>query len=195
MGQIKSALELALERTRDLKSDKEGLRNATLLQEGKKLASRILSGEEIDVGAALNGFAPDEQPGVREGIAAAVMANINLPATASANDTIGRMSTIVIPLAKSKAAAQQLIEQVSQLYTQYLADRERMVTALETQFAPRLKQREEELARKTGQRTPINPATDPEFLKYLKQTLAQLDQHYTPVIQQARDHIADQLKR
>ena len=58
MGQIKSALEIALERTESVKGDKASINHFEAKQRGKKLANEFLvsggaQGKEVNLGEAL----------------------------------------------------------------------------------------------------------------------------------------------
>ncbi|MCX7031710.1 MAG: hypothetical protein NTU62_16530 [Spirochaetes bacterium] len=61
--------------------------------------------------------------------------------------------------------------------------------ALERQYAPKLKKKEEEMSRQLGQRVKINPAQDPEFQAMLRNYLSQLDLKYDEVLANAKEEI------
>ena len=50
--------------------------------------------------------------------------------------------------------------------------------AIDRQYAPRLKKKEEDMSRQMGRPVKINPATDPEFQSMVRQYVAQLDAKY-----------------
>ena len=56
MSEIKSALEIALERTQDVVANKEALEANTFMTEGKKAVSKFLSEENIDLKKLMEGF-------------------------------------------------------------------------------------------------------------------------------------------
>ncbi len=64
-----------------------------------------------------------------------------------------------------------------------------MVEAIERQYAPKLKKKEEEMSRQMGQRVRINPAQDPEFQAMLRDYLSQLDLKYDDVLANAKEEI------
>ena len=79
--------------------------------------------------------------------------------------------------------------QLENFFREYLEERKRMLEALERQYAPKLKKKEEEMSRQMGQRVRINPAQDPEFQAMLRNYLSQLDLKYDEVLANAKEEI------
>jgi hypothetical protein len=68
MGEIKSALELALERTASIPSDREALRRHEAQNDGKRIFARVRDGEDVDVAAELAGHPAEARAWVRQGL-------------------------------------------------------------------------------------------------------------------------------
>ena len=82
-----------------------------------------------------------------------------------------------------------IFSQLEGFFKEYIGERKRMVEALERQYAPRLKKKEEELSRQTGRPVKVNPAADPEFQSVVRQYLGQLDEKYSEVLDKAKEEI------
>ena len=84
MTEIKSALEIALEKTQGIQGDKETLKNSKLKNDGKKLASAFLDpASDVDERVVLDkmkSLTSDEQKFYKEGFSDAMLANLTLPA-------------------------------------------------------------------------------------------------------------------
>ena len=80
MSVIKSALEIALERTQNVEANKEALEANTYATEGKKAVSKFLSEESVDLKKLLDGFDKKHLAHVKEGAVQALLANLKLPA-------------------------------------------------------------------------------------------------------------------
>ena len=64
-----------------------------------------------------------------------------------------------------------------------------MVEAVERQYGPRLRKKEEEMSRQLGRPVKINPAADPEYQALVRQYLSQLDTKYGEVLDGAKEEI------
>ena len=54
------------------------------------------------------------------------------------------------------------------------------------QYAPKLRQKEEEVSRRLGREVRIDPFQDPEFLAFYNQHMGAVRGKYEPVVEQAR---------
>ena len=79
MAEIKSALEIALERTQDVEANKEALEANTFMTEGKKAVSKFLSEENVDLKKLLEGLDKKHLRHIKEGALQALLANLKLP--------------------------------------------------------------------------------------------------------------------
>jgi hypothetical protein len=55
------------------------------------------------------------------------------------------------------------------------------------QYAPKLRQKEEELARRTGRPVTLDPFQDPEFVAFYNQNMSVLKERYQAAIDQVRE--------
>ena len=62
--------------------------------------------------------------------------------------------------------------------------------SLKAQYGPKLRQKEQELARRLGQEVKLDPMQDPEFVAFFKQNVGKLKEQY----QQALDNAKEDLK-
>ncbi len=195
MARIKSALELALERTEGVVGDKEKIEADTVIKEGKKIASSILSGslpgEAQGLRDALKGFSGKQLGWIKEGVFQTLLANLVLPI----DDTYGPRLRVVegtLPeLVADKKKAGMLLQQLAKFFQQYLDNRKTIREQLEQQFAPRLRQREVQLSQQVGSKVRLNPLQDPEFAAALQKNYAALDERY----QEALAGLKDELKK
>jgi hypothetical protein len=186
MAHIKSALEIALERTESVKSDKAGIEQYELKREGKKIAGAYLEApEEYPIDAALKKFPKDKVAAVRRGVLDILVAQIALPAVP---EDLGRLENVGSGLrsviADKKFAS--LFQQLVQALERYLAEVDQYDKAIRQQFAPKLRQKEDEIARRTGRRIQIDPMQDPEFVQFYNQNMGVLKERYQNAVDQVR---------
>ncbi|ORC37793.1 hypothetical protein B4O97_01970 [Marispirochaeta aestuarii] len=188
---IKSALEIALERTKGIEVDKKSLAAHDKTEEGKRLTGKFLAGDlsSKELSAALTEAKNEEAEWLREGSFSVLAANLTLPQDESYKERLERVREGLVAVTGQKKQVSYLFEQVEQFFEQYLENQEQLIQALEKQFAPRLRQREQEMERQFGQRVSLNPAQDPEFSKMLKQHLGKLEAQYSEALKQAKDQL------
>lgn len=191
MAHIKSALELALERTESVKSDKAGVEQYELKREGKKIAGAFLeSPENNPLEAAVKKFPKDKQAAVRRGAFDILITQIGLP---TVREDLARLQTVgdglqaIIGDRKFASMYQQLL----QAFDRYLSEADQYDKAIRQQYAPKLRQKEEEIARRTGRRIQIDPLQDPEFVAFYNQNMAALKERYLEAV----DHVREEAGR
>jgi hypothetical protein len=191
MGRIKSALELALERTESVKSDKGSIEQFEARQRGKKLANAFLEnpkdGLEGELKRTLGPQASKEEQGaLKQGIFDVLIAQVTLPVT---KDDEKRIEAAGKGLAAVIAGPHfgMLYKQFLQAISQYLGELAQYDEAIRRQYAPKLRQKEEELARRYGRAVKIDPFQDPEFLAFYNQNMNALKGNYQALVDQVRE--------
>ncbi|GAB1482402.1 hypothetical protein MASR2M78_12170 [Treponema sp.] len=191
MARIKSALEIALERTDSVKGDRDSLEQFELKREGKRIGGTFLEDPvEHPIEAELKKHPKDKQPSVRRGAYEVLSAQISLPMVKedlAKLETVGKGLSVVIGDKKVAVLFQGLL----QAMTQYLSDAAQYDKAIQQQFAPKLRQKEEELARRTGRRVQIDPFQDPEFIAFYNQNMGVLKDKYQGAIDQTKEQLAE----
>lgn len=193
MTEIKSALELALEKTQDIESDKGTLLANERRTDGKRLASKYLKpgDEKTDIADALKQFKNDEGNFVREGFFETILANLNLPSDAEYKERLKHLESGIHMVTKEKRQVSYLFQQVDQFLEQYLQTKEQVNEQLKTQYEPQLKEKERLLAQQMGAQITLTPESDPEFMNLLAKNYARLDEQYN----QALGQVKEELKR
>lgn len=186
MGRIKSALEIALERTESVKGDKGSIDQFEAKQRGKKLANEFMANPGTDLEGAIKKTPKDEQSSLRRGIFDLLLAQINLPASPEDEkrlETVGKGLQAVINDGRFTA----LYRQLSQVFSRYLDETAQYEQAIQRQYAPKLRQKEEELSRRLGREVRLDPFQDPEFVAFYNQNMSGLKAQYEGAIAQVRE--------
>ena len=196
MGRIKSALELALERTESVKGDKGSIDQFEAKQRGKKLANAFLDGTlspqnpkdglDGELKRTLGPQAPKEDlDALKQGIFDVLIAQVTLPVTKDDEKRIeaaGKGLQVVIADPHFGALYKQFLQAISQ----YLGEMAQYDEAIRRQYAPKLRQKEEDLARRYGRAVKIDPFQDPEFLAFYNQNMNALKGNYQALADQVR---------
>jgi hypothetical protein len=190
VGEIKSALELALEKTRNVKSDPKTVEAHEHRNVGKRLATRLQEESDFDLKKELKQYSAERRTWVEEGFFQVVLAAISLP---TAEEELERLNTLrdglTVVLGKGKDL-DYLFQQVHGLFKQYLDNRQQLIEQIRSQYAQRMRQREQELSRQYGSQVQMDPASDPEFSKTLQDNLGRLQEQYQGVLEQVRDELS-----
>ena len=106
MAMIKSALEIALARAKDIKVDEAALEANALKVEGKKAAGRYLEEPALaPLADALGKFAKEKRAAVREGMFEVLAAQIQLPSGESYQEKLEALSAGFSSLAASSGTS------------------------------------------------------------------------------------------
>ena len=128
MTEIKSALELALERTQNIEGNKEILVANERKNDGKRLASRFLQpgDESVDVSGELKKLNKDDAKLVREGFFETMLANLTLPNDGEYKTRLKLIEDGVHLVSKERRQISYLFQQVDQFYEQFLQTKEQI---------------------------------------------------------------------
>ena len=192
MGKIKSALEIALERTESIKTDKASVGLFEARQQGKRLANDYLSNPSTSLEIEINKCPQDQKESLRQGLFDVLAPQINLPNTAEDLPRIEAAGKGLCLLINEKSPKEggrfnAMIKQLVQLLSNYLSEAAQFDQAIRQQYAPKLRQKEEELSRRMGREVHIDPFQDPEFVNLYNQNFNALKANYQVPVDQVRE--------
>jgi len=189
MGKIKSALELAMEKTADLTIDREKLKQNELKKAGQILASSILNKSEKDGEAKLKSYSSEDLIFIKQGFGDAVIANIRLPLYINSDNNLTLLEETFAMIADKEEIYSLLFSQLGQLFEKFKEDIQNLSDGLKQQYMPVLMQKQQQLMQKTGQNVQLEPEQDPEFMEILSKNRKALEEQYNTVITQAKDEL------
>ncbi len=192
MAFIKSALEIAMERTKDVKVDPEAIKLDKLLKEGRKFASEYLftvNFEKDDLGTKLNNYSGESKKVFTEGLVKTFLSNIILPKNDSFEELLQKIESGLCDTSKNRKDITAMIEQIKQFYIQYLENRKQLIEAVKQQFAPKLMQKQQEMAAQYGHEVTLSPEQDPEFIEILKANLLKMETQYNKSLLGAKEEL------
>ncbi len=199
MAMIKSALELALERTKNLKVDEAALEASRIKTEGRKTAGKFLEEPEAtDIAAAVLAVAEDGRERFRRSVFEVLAAQIQLPGAyfdeeklATIGAGLGKLAeTGAAKGAASAAELQSMMQQIVSFLKKYKDEVKRVEQAIKTQWAPRFKEKERQMAARMGQDVRLDPMADPEFAAFYKQNVEALRTNYADALERAKVELA-----
>jgi hypothetical protein len=183
MGRIKSALEIAMERTESVQGDKSSIDQYEARQKGKKLANAFLEGgksleEELKK-------AGDQRENLKQGIFDVLISQVVLPGSKEDEKRIEAVGRGLQTLIDGNRFA-SMYKQFLQLVSRYLDDISRYEDAILRQYEPKIRAREDELSRRLGRQVKIDPFQDPEFAAFYNQNMNALREKYQAAVDETR---------
>jgi uncharacterized protein YukE len=178
-------LDIALERTESVKGDKASIDQFEAKQKGKRLANAFLENKKFP-DEELKKLPKEQQDAVKQGMFDVFLAQVTLPAVRedlSRVEAVGRGLQSI--LGEPRFAA--LYKQFAAAAAQYLEEVDQYGEAIKRQYAPKLRQKEEELSRRTGRQIQLDPFQDPEFAAFYNQNMNALRGNYESLTAQVRE--------
>ncbi len=191
MAEIKSALELALARTEGMEIDKSKVQAKEVKIKGRKAALSFIEAK-IDDKDFLKEFKQqkgDQKKFFIGGAAEILMSCLKLPHDPSYKEDLSKAAHGMELLSNQTGSINQMFEQLSSFFDQYLQNREQLEAQLTAQFAPLIKQKEEALYAQTGSRISISPMDDPDFQQAYSQNIENLSKNYLEALEQAKQQL------
>ena len=189
MSVIKSALEIALERTQNVEANKEALEANTYATEGKKAVSQFLSEENVDLKKLLDGFDKKHLGHVKEGAVQALLANVKLPADEMSLLKSKKAGSGFQALVSDSKHLGKMLNQMEQFLADFLQERKRVVEAVDQRFEPIRRQKEQAMSQQLGAKVKIDPAMDPDYQKLLRDNMTILEDRYAQVLGQVKQEL------
>ncbi|MDR2029156.1 MAG: hypothetical protein LBP93_06430 [Treponema sp.] len=189
MARIKSALEIAMERTESVKGDKGSIDQFEAKQRGKRLANNFLENPKISLEEEIKKLPKEQQGALRQGAFDVLVSQIILPLSKDDEkriEAVGRGLQYLIGDARFALLYKQFIQALSR----YLDEVAQYGEAIQRQYAPKLRQKEEELGRRLGRPVQLDPFQDPEFVAYYNQNMNALKGNYQSLADQVREQAA-----
>lgn len=139
MAEIKSALELALEKAEQYgRASKEDLQEDKVKEQGRQWAVQYLKEEDLDLEKELAALPPETQPSARLAMKEVFLRNITLPREETVDARQQRALEGIMVTATDKKAMSRLKQEVEQFWQQFLTARNTAYQQLKTSFSQTL---------------------------------------------------------
>lgn len=189
MAEIKSALELALEKAeRYGKASPEEMAAAQHQEQGRQLAVKFLNGEG-DLEAGLKNLSPQAQDAARIAIKEVFLRNIGLPRNGEGDERLERAVAGLLLVAGSKNNMTRLTAELQQLLQQFRQFLNNAMQQLKARFTQSLPQMQRAMEAKTGQKMHLEVEQIPQFQEEWHRFHGQLLAQFEPMLEQLKERI------
>ncbi|MCR4676033.1 MAG: hypothetical protein K5634_02245 [Sphaerochaetaceae bacterium] len=176
MSRIKSAWEIALEKTKDIVLDEARYRAETLEKEGMALAGGFLNDNEQKIEnlqARLASYSGEDYKTVRKGIIKTIFANLNLPSDSSYRLRFDRTCALCA-LADESGQASQVVAGIGDFFEQFLQAREEFSKRMEAQLRQAMQENPEQ----------VNTA---QYAKLIEQNVKRMEDQYSGALENTKE--------
>ena len=189
MAEIKSALELALEKAEHYgRASKEEMELARYQDQGRRLAVQFLKGEG-DLEADLKSLPPQTQPGARLAIKEVFLRNLGLPRENAVDPRQDRAMEGLLLAADNRQAMANLQTELEQVLQQYLHFRSNALQQLKSRFAAGMGQMQKAMEAQNRQPMNLDMERLPQFQEEWLRFKGQLQQQFEPVMANLKERM------
>lgn len=190
MAEIKSALELALEKAEQYgRASKEDLLQDKYKEQGRQWAVQFLREEEIDLEGELAALPPEAQPLARAAMKEVFLRNITLPKEEAVDVRLDRALEGVMTAAADKKAMGRLIKEVDQILQQYLLARNTAFQQLKNSFTQTLGNYTRALEAQLKAKVRLEVENLPEFQQEWRKFEGNLTSQFEPLLEDRKQQM------
>lgn len=189
MAEIKSALELALEKAeRYGKASQEEMAAAQYQEQGRQLAVEYLKGEG-DLEEGLKGLPPQAQAAARAAIKEVLLRNIGLPRNGEADLRLGLAVAGLMLVAGNQKLMDRLKAELDQLLQQFLQIRSNALQQLKARFAAGIGQVQRAMEAQLRQKVRLDVEHLPQFQEEWRRFQGQILEQFEPMLAELKEKI------
>jgi len=192
MSLLKSAWEIALERTENIQADPEKIKKEAALNDGRRLAGAFLISDSPNPEPIENAYSSCDaanKPIMREGIARTILLNIALPQTTDFGMRFDRLLYLAQLIEEGDPNPLQLLSQIKQFLQKYLDARDSLAERMKQQYQSMFDEKQERMIQKYGKGINSAIEQDPEYLKLVQKGYAQISAQYQQALSDAKEQL------
>ncbi len=190
MAEIKSALELALEKAERIgKASPEEMQAAKWLEEARRLAAEFLRGK-VELEPELKKYPATAQPVLIQGIKEVLLRNITLPREGVVEESSQRARAGLLQVARDKKSLQRVLQELEQLLKGYIQVRQNALQQLKAQFNAQLDGVKRALEAQMHRQVKVEVETLPQFQEQWRSFELQLNQQFEPLLEKHKAMLA-----
>ncbi|MDX9873198.1 MAG: hypothetical protein RBT41_12405, partial [Clostridia bacterium] len=177
MALLKSAWEIALEKTADIAADPDKIRAESTVTEARRLAGSYLSEIESDgthIEKAYSKADKERQILLKKGLSSTVVLNLALPHTDDYKLRVDKLIHIAKIIDGQESQSANLISQIGTFMGKYVEARNSLLERARAQYQPIYEQKREQLMQQYGSSANYSLDQDPEFIQLLQNSYSKL---------------------
>ncbi len=190
MAEIKSALELALEKAERIgKASPEEMQRIQWQEQARHLAAAYLR-EDINLEEKLREAPPQAQPVLAGTIRETLLRNIVLPREGVVDDNVTRALAGILQVVRDKKAAKGVVLEIDRIFKSFIQVRQNALEQLRAQFNMQLDSVKRALEAQMHRQVKIDVEQTPQFQEQWRTFEAQLIQQFEPLLERQKAMLA-----
>ncbi len=190
MAEIKSALELALEKAEQYgKATKDDLLQDKFKEQGRQLAVQYLKEEDLDLEKALAALSPEAQSSARFAMREVFLRNIILPKDETIDPRQNKALEGLMVTATNKKGMTRLKQEVDQLLQQFLMARNNAYQQLKNSFSQSLGNYTRALEAQLKSKVRLEVESLPEFQQEWRKFEGNLTTQFEPILENRKQQM------
>ena len=190
MAEIKSALELALEKAEQYgRATKEDLLQDKYKEQGRQWAVNYLKEEELDLEKELAALSPEAQPLARVAMKEVFLRNITLPKEEAIDARLNKALEGIMVVATNKKAMGRVKQEIDQLLQQFLMARNSALQQLKNSFMQTLGNYTRALEAQLKSKVRLDVENLPEFQQEWRKFEGNLLDQFEPVLEDRKQQM------
>lgn len=193
MSRIKSAWEIALEKTDGMEIDQEKIRHNSTIDKIRRIAGTYITGEEENPDSLKNKLKEFSPSILKEALKQTVLNSMVLPQDDSGLDEKREKIAAIITLAFPDGEIAKLYNEIEAHLMQYPKHKDELVKKLKEQIEPMLREKEDQMREKYGQSVHLTIENDKEAMEMVKSYIDRLNQQYQQVLDEGKAEMKKKL--
>ncbi len=191
MAEIKSALELALEKAeRYGRASQAEMAQGRYQEQGRGLAVQFLK-DGGNLEEELRKLPAEAQPTAREAIKEVLLRNINLPRNGEMDERRDRALEGLVQVAQNRKAMAQLQAQLQQIMQQFLQVRQNALQQLKARFGATVSGMQRALEAQYRTRMKVEAEQIPQFQEEWRRFHSQLLDQFEPMLEDCKERMKE----
>ncbi len=181
MGEIKSTLEIAMEKAEKIgRASKEEIKREELIKQGRRLAARFLQAKDFSLAEELARLEPNDRPLILKGAVDTLLYNIVFPKDEQDLQELRRVLEGLVIIFAQFPEVRKLAQEVEKLLSLYYQHYQQLYEQFKQQFQAQALQMEEALSQQLGAQVKVPPEMTPQFQEEWRKVKDKLQQQFKP---------------
>lgn len=187
MAEIKSTLEMVLERAARMEQEAGTPVVADYSRDGMRLGAAFMNGKEQDLVSLLQAEAEDKQSSLKSGIIQVLLRNIILPRDEDTQVTGKKAIEGLLTVCENDEQVGAICAELSQIIDQYSQHKEQTTEQLEGALLQQLQQQQQAAGQGNGEN--LSAASHPQYAAEMSKMLGDLNDQYLQAMDQRKEMI------
>ncbi len=184
MGEIKSTLEIAMEKAEKIgRASKEEIKREELIKQGRRLAARFLQEKDFSLAEELARLEPNDRPLILKGAVDTLLYNIVFPKDEQDLQELRRVLEGLVIIFAQFPEVRKLAQEVEKLLSLYYQHYQQLYEQFKQQFQAQALQMEEALSQQLGAQVKVPPEMTPQFQEEWRKVKDKLQQQFKPQLE------------